>query len=41
MITKLRPLSRPAEPFRMIDAANEHEALLAERHLLRSRLVAA
>ena len=38
MITKLRPLSRPAEPFRLIDAANEHEALLAERHLLRSLL---
>ncbi len=38
MITRLQPSARPAEPFRMIDAANEHEALLAERHLLRSLL---
>ena len=38
MITKLRPLSRPAEAFRLIDAADEHKALLAERHLLRSLL---
>jgi hypothetical protein len=30
--------SRTAEPFKLLDAITEHDAMVAERHLLRSLL---
>ena len=30
--------SKTAEPFKLLDAVTEHDALVAERHLLRSLL---